>query len=289
MRNSIIEIISGSVLFILANILAFLYKYGAFYFLFLIGMFFILKGAHSLIVEKEFLSIRTFWQVYFIFFMAGIVLDLLFVIGITKIWSYPSYSLINYFILYLIVYPFGGFVMIYSFELLEHFFGKKPRRRRIALRHSLTFTLFLMILSFFGLVATIFYIDQFKMAFVFGFIILGLWGALNFVVLKLVQNDLLEHVFSQTAKYLLLILVVAYSQGIFHEFPNVFAKEWVYANIPFMHLTFLGIPAVILFVGWLSLVLIPYSLFELVMALNRLNERTGGKSFYSHLKEALFK
>ncbi len=70
-------------------------------------------------------------------------------------------------------------------------------------------------------------------------------------------------------KYSLVILFVAYTQGIFHELPNVYSKEWIYQNIPFEGITIIGIPILILFIGWIILVLTPYTLFELILVINK--------------------
>ena len=229
----------------------------------------ILKGSFFIRNKKEFLNLKNFIKVYFAFLILGLIADLIFGLWITKLWDYPGYNLFNYLILYFFIYPFGGFVMVYSFSLLESVFIRKPRENNVAYKHSLMTALIVAAVGFLGFFISVFFVEIFKGFFIYSFFTLFGWGITNYIILKIKKNNLLEHIFVKSLKYLILILVAAYVQGIFHELPNLFAKEWVYQNWPFNEVTLLGIPVTVLLFGWLALVFVPYAVFEFIMLLNK--------------------
>ncbi|MBM3234255.1 hypothetical protein FJZ19_04140 [Candidatus Pacearchaeota archaeon] len=265
----VFEIVAGILLLIVSYILAIIYHYNKFYTILLLGLFFILKPMYKIINKREFLSLKNFFKVYLAFFMLGIVADLIFGIWITKLWFYPDYNLINYIILYFFIYPFGGFIVIYSFALIESLAGKKPRERKKDYFLALNFSKILFFLGMVFLIIAILFANSYKGFLIYVFFGLMGYGLTNYVTLKYKKDDLLERILTKTSKYVLLIAIVAYTQGIIHEFPNVFAREWIYQNFPLNNLTLLGIPIMVLLFCWLWLVVVPYSIFELVMTLNK--------------------
>jgi hypothetical protein len=190
---------------------------------------------------------------------------------ITKLWTYPSYSLANYFVLYLLIYPFGGFVMLYSFALLESIFIPRPRKNRLKYKQSLLISKTIAVIGLIGLIISI-TIKTNQGFWIYSFMSLLGIGVVSYNVLKIKKNNLLERSLLKSLKYILLILIVAYTQGIFHEFPNVFARELAYQNFPFENITLLGIPVIVLFLGWIALVIAPYIVFEWVISINKVDD-----------------
>ncbi|MCH7567887.1 MAG: hypothetical protein IIA87_00530 [Nanoarchaeota archaeon] len=264
MKKAVIQIVLGFIVFFVANIMAFIYHYNKFYLFLLLGIFLMLKGTFRIINKKELINFRYFLNIYLAFFILGIIADLILGIWVTKLWSYPSYTLINYIILYLFIYPLGGLTMVYSFALLESIFIEKPRARRWAHQRSLSITKVIFITGLIGLIISLTLNIPFKGFFIYFFVVWGGYGLVNQLILRVKEDNLLERFVTKSLKYGILILVVAYTQGIIHEFPNIFAKEWQYMNFPFQSITFLEIPIMVLFLGWIALVIIPYAVFELI-------------------------
>ena len=270
MKWAIIEIFSGALLFIISYFLAVYFMYSRFYTILLFGLFFILKGAYSLKKKRELLTLREFLVLYFPFFvMLGIFFDLIIGLWITKLWYYPEYTLLNYINLYLVIYPLGAFVMLYSFALLESIFIHRPRGNRLAYEHSLTLSLAIFVTGFIAFIISLIFLNRFNGFFAMTFLALSFIGLLDYLTLRIKKNNLLERLHIKTFKYILLILSIAYIQGIIHEWPNLFAREWIYKNWPLQEITFLGIPVVILFFGWIFLLIGSYTFFELIIAILR--------------------
>ena len=159
--------------------------------------------------------------------------------------------------------------MLYSFALIEAIFVHIPKPSKIAYEHSIKLSLLLFVFGFIAFMFSLIFIKEFKGFFAVTFLAISFIGILDYFTLRIKKNNLLERLHIKTLKYSLLILSIAYMQGIIHEWPNLFAKEWIYQNWPIQEITFLGIPAVILFFGWIFLLIGPYTLFELIIALLR--------------------
>lgn len=274
-KISTLEVAVGILLFIVANLLAFACHYGKFGVFLFLGLFLVFKGAFRIANKRELLSLKNFLKVYLAFFLFGVITDLILGIKLTHLWSYPGYTLVNYLILYIISYPAFGFVMIYSFSLIESFFCGKIRERRIDYKHSLIFSRLLIVLGLVGMLFSLIFVNYSKGFFAYtlgAFLFIGL---IDFITLKIKKSNLLERFLVKSTKYAILIILVSITQGILQELPNVFAKEWIYQNFPFNDITFLGIPVAVLFFGWVFLLIVPYVIFELVLALNRIKSLNG--------------
>lgn len=269
MKKGSSEIIFGILIFIIANLLAFIYHYDRFYLIFLLGFFLFLKGAYKRMKDKEFLTFKRFIKVYLAFFILGILGDLIFGIWISKLWYYPTYTLINYINLYLFIYPLGGIIMIYMFVILESLFIQKPRKRRIPYKNSLIISKIFYIISLIGFIVSLFF-ETYRGFFLLTFMSLNAISLFSYINLKINKNNLLERFLIKSLKYGPLIIIVAYAQGLVHEIPNIFAKEWAYQNFPFNNIHIFGIPIIVLLVGWIALIIGPYTLFELILALNKI-------------------
>ena len=269
---SLVMIFLGVIILIASLILAISYKYNRFYSFLLVGLFMILKEGYRLLKNKELMSLRVFTFLYFgVFLIFGIFGDLIFGLWICKLWSYPSYTLINYLNLYLLIYPLGGMVMVYSFALLEKLSGIKVKENKATYKVSIRVSLILWLVGLVFLVLCFFTMPTYVGFFIYLFAGISAIGLMSYLTLLIRKDDLLERLFIKPIKYLILIIIVAYTQGFLHEYPNVFVKEWIYHNFPYENITFLGIPVTVLFFGWIALVVGPYMIFEFAKALCRLN------------------
>ncbi len=274
MRRVFLEIFFGVILFLFSYFLAIYLKYSRFYTILLLGLLFILKGTYHLRKKEEFLNSRKFLVLYPVFFILGIFFDLVIGLWITKLWYYPNYNLLDYFNLYLIIYPLGAFVMIYSFALIEAIFVHRPKPSKIAYEHSVKISLIFFIFGALAFTLSLIFVDNYKGFYGLTFFVISIGGLIDYFVLRINKNNLLERFSIKALKYGILILGISYIQGIIHEWPNIYAREWIYQNWPLQEITFLGIPATILFFGWIFLLIGPYTIFELIMTfLRRLNLR----------------
>lgn len=268
---SLLLIVLGIIIVCAALILAFSFNYNRFYSFLLIGLFIILKEGYRLVEKKDLMSWKIFLILYAgVFFIFGLIGDLTLGIWLCKLWSYPSYNFLNYVNLYLLIYPLGGMVMVYSFAFIEKIFGSRIIETKRSYLFSKKFSLIIGILGVVLLIFSIFSSLIYRGFFIYlfgGFFVLGF---MSYFTLRIRKDDLVERMFIKPVKYLILILVVAYTQGFLHEFPNVFAKEWVYHNFPYESVTFFNIPVTVLFFGWIALVVGPYMIFEFSLSLNKL-------------------
>jgi len=54
-------------------------------------------------------------SLYSLFFLGGIIADLLLGISVTKLWYYNYHYYFEYIPLYFLIYPLGGIVMVQTF------------------------------------------------------------------------------------------------------------------------------------------------------------------------------
>ncbi len=271
------EVIIGSLMFAAANILAILFHYDKFYTLLVIGITLAMKGAYRLANRKELLSLANFTEVYVVFAILGFVADYVFGIWITDLWYYPGYSLANYILLYLVGYPFGAFTLVYSFALMESLFVKKPKEKLIDYRHALAISRAIILIGVAGIFISLYSLRQYAGFWLYISTTVYGYGIVNYLSLRISKDDVMERLLVSFAKYAGLILFVSYVQALLQELPNVHGKEWIYQNMPLSSVTLFGIPLIVPLVGWIALLILPYSVFELVLKINSIRK---GKSFF---------
>ena len=87
----------------------------------------------------------------------------------------------------------------------------------------------------------------------------------NYETARLKKDSFLGLLFAKNKSYLFIILLGSYAQALIHEVPNMFAKQWVYQDFPFMQIHILGLP-VIAFLGWIILTAIPVSVYYFIIS-----------------------
>ena len=273
-KSNLFQIIIGALIFISSLVLAIVYHYNRFYTLLLLGMFLILNSLYKIITKKELLNKLNFFKTYIVFFLFGIFGDLIFGIYVTKLWSYPSYSLINFIWLYIFIYPFGGYVMLYTFKLLEHLFFLNENLM-VAKEENEKYKFISKVLSIVGCLGIFLSLISemnYKSFISYGFFVLTCFGLLSWGTLNLVKFNIFSKYKRHPLKFTFIILLVSYVQGFLHEYPNTFVYEWLYhQNFPFSDITLLDIQVLVLFLGWLALAVIPYMMYELAVAITKNN------------------
>lgn len=214
---------------------------------------------------------RTPVYTYLVYLAGGLFIDLVFGIYIGNLWVYPHFNAIEKFInVILITYPFLFFnsAVFYRVlaKLLQNFTKSLPQignKSRLPLRRLGIIILLFTILS------TCFPIIYF---FIFGkmhiqdvIVICGLFAifSLSPIALILRQNSLLERILNQDWSAIMALLFLIPINALINEVPNTFAWQWRYQNMPFASLEILGVPVLVLTLGWAYLTIFGISGNEL--------------------------
>jgi hypothetical protein len=214
---------------------------------------------------------RTPVYTYLVYLAGGLIIDLVFGIYIGNLWVYPHFNAIEKFInVILITYPFLFFncAVFYRVlaKLLQNFTKSLPQignKSRLPLRRLGIIILLFTILS------TCFPIIYF---FIFGkmhiqgvIVICGLFGifSLSPIALILRQKSLLERILNQDWSAIMALLCSIPINALINEVPNTFAWQWRYQNMPFASLEILGVPVLVLTLGWAYLTIFGISGNEL--------------------------
>ena len=209
---------------------------------------------------------RTPVYTYLVYLTGAFILDLLFGSFIGNLWVYPQFDwterLIN---VILIGYPLAFFSCAAFYrvlvKLLDDFRINPPQDAHNATRALQGLG---NIILFVTMLSTCFPILYF---FVFGkihiqsvIIICGLIGifSLSPITLLLRQNSLLERLLNKDWPAAMALFISIPVNALAHELPNTFAWEWHYQNMPFTSLEILGVPVIVLTVGWTYLTIFGY-------------------------------
>ncbi len=197
--------------------------------------------------------------VYLMWALMGLFLDVFFGIILGELWFYPSHNRgIHFLYPPLLIYPLGAFSVYELYYGVRGFVGKKFKELKIieTKGKELIAKLQLLIALISGIIP-------------FVFLLLGQTGFIKellvvLMVLNIFAFDALQYILSKKSilfnlinlnKLEIITLAISlFLSVLLHEFPNVFAKEWVYQNIPFVSVELFGIPLIVATIGWLFLI-----------------------------------
>jgi hypothetical protein len=80
------------------------------------------------------------------------------------------------------------------------------------------------------------------------------------------REDSLEKSLIRPLQYALLVLFWIYIQIFTRKFPSILSKSWTLDKIPASEISFFGAPIMVAFIGAISLIVLPYAIYELVVA-----------------------
>jgi hypothetical protein len=214
---------------------------------------------------------RTPVYTYLVYLAGALILDLLFGSYIGKLWIYPHFNFPARFInLILIGYPFAffSFAAFYRIlnKLLHHFHNTsspKGNNTTVSLR---SLGIIILIVTIISTLFPILYFFMFGKKHIQDVIIICIFPgmfSLSPIALILKQNSLLEHVFHKDWSAIAALLILIPLNAFSHELPNTFAWEWRYQIMPFASLEILGIPVIVLTLGWTYLTIFGISGNEL--------------------------
>lgn len=265
----------GGGLFVVSALAAIFFRFSYFYASFVVGMFlFFDAAAHLLDRSMAFTSNlekvgRTFWMV-----LAGFIIltDLIGGQIVFTVWQYPPYkSLINWVLLYLIIYPVGGLSLIAMYRFFDLLFGKIFLGSFFQIADPAAVTKKVLRVIFFALPlavavpASIYFggamslVAGWWLMYVLLFLFLFAEWTFFFDVLILAfgGRPLLQDFLEGSKKTILAVAVTGLLGAFLHEIINTYVHEWVYIakNFPVTTAAFLGVP-VMVFIAWIPLVIV---------------------------------
>ncbi len=244
----IASILFGIVIAAAATWSAFVFEYKHFYDFLLVGLLCILLP----FMQSGTFTVKRIAKMWVLFFLTGIVVDLLLVLLITKGWYYNYSALWEYVVLYIWVYPAGGLVLVASYLEVKKLF----RGREVSPPHIPIWILWALFLPFaVASIALIFLQDALPF---------GVWSyscitavflaftLLSGLIAEIIERDSYIHgLAANPIPVLFATAVTTYINTLVHEYPNVYAKQWVYVvdTGTFLDSLLLGIP-VMLWLLW---------------------------------------
>lgn len=264
-ENRFLEI-SGFLLLDLSILLAYRFHYKHFYEILVAGLFLMFYA-----LDRRYILTPNYVRMYTRFIKAGIIVDLVLGLSLTRLWHYNYDSFFDYLSLYLVVYPVAGIVMVQSFIYLKSKIIRRERKtflltpkiyRIIAL--SFTAIIILLLREIFQGKATPIIMGSFFL-FVCMYAVLNL----NFTATIRKKLNIPGEVHDHPVALLMILMAATYFNAFLHEIPNVTAQQWAYQNYPWPDLQFLGIPAVA-FIAWPILMLFPLGVYYLLPRSNQL-------------------
>jgi hypothetical protein len=231
-----------------AATVAFLFEFKHFYEFLLLGMLIVLIP----FFPKEVFSAKRLLKAWALFFLVGIVVDLLLGLLIMKGWYYNYSAFWEYALLYVWAYPAGGLVLVLSYLLSKKLFNIRIREdQRFDIRIFWACSALLGIAS----LALIFAKDLFLFGarnYLFGTTVICFFIALSAPMAQLVgRNSWVREAVLNPLPILLATCTSTLVNLLLHELPNVAARQWMYVVTTgtFLDSPLLGVP-LMLWLWW---------------------------------------
>lgn len=255
---------SGLLLFLYSLIAAILFHNNRFYSSFALGSYLLLAFANYKLNRNSTIKFFLFEanrKAALVFILASTAsffsVDYYLGVQLSNMWTWTNYGLIDYVFMFIFMniafilgmYELHGII----YEKLKTYIPDKSiikfvvgeKRGGVILALGLIFILlpiFTLILSYSELV---------KFAMIFPF--LGISFIADYISFRLKGDLILEKMFSMNALYVASFVLLSFLAAFFTEAVNLFGKEWIYLNVPFMEINILTIP-ISVFIGWIPLV-----------------------------------
>lgn len=251
-------VIAGLAIFLLSLYSAFVLNFKHFYEFELLGLLLLL---YPLVPSTTFGAFRQISYLYANFVFAGFVVDYIIGQQLTGMWSYTYTATWEYALLYLWIYPAGGFVLLQSYLI-----GKRMARAGQEKSLSIQTLYALCLASIFVLVGLWFSEGLLPYIWWAGSLV-GILALLGCITVDLLSEWLggqsyARDLVSNPVSIGLVTIVATYLNLLIHEVPNVYARQWTYLSDP---QALLGIPLVV-WLLWPLLLIGPVVLYCLVKA-----------------------
>ena len=226
----------------------------------LLGLAFVLLSQ----LPKKMMDKKTAVRLYFAFVIAGFVVDFLVGLSITQVWYYTYTSWIEYVLLYLYIYPAGGFVMVWSYLLGLHWLRLDTTTASVSRPLLILGAVVFGVLGVMILMMTDIIPLHWPILFFWSSLIAGIFLVMWLSELRH-RESYARDIIATPFRILFVTLVATYLNALIHELPNVAAPAWVYVihTNTFLDAFFLGVPYMV-WAGWLLLLIGPVSLLYVV-------------------------
>lgn len=268
-------VVFGGGLFVVSAAAAIFGKFSYFYSSFVVGLFlFFDAAAHLLDRSLAFTSNlekagRTFWAV-----LAGFIIltDLIGGQIVFTVWQYPPYKgIVNWILLYLIIYPVGGLSLIAMYRFFDLLFGRLFPGRLFSISLAEVWTkkilkaIFVLLPLVVAVPALIYWGGAMSLVagqwLVYLLLFLFLFAEWTFffdvLILAFGGRPLLQDFLEGSKRVILAIVTTGLLGAFLHEVINTYVHEWVYLaeNFPVTTATFWGVP-VMVFIAWIPLAMV---------------------------------
>ncbi|MDO8524749.1 MAG: hypothetical protein Q7R99_03950 [bacterium] len=263
----------GLILVIFSYILA-IKKFHYFYTILVVGNFLVYNSLYYLLNKKYLLKLSSWLKFYVALIPGGIIADMFMGRILSSLHYYPFYGPINYLIIYLIIYPLGGLILVYCYSLIKNLF-KNYKEKKISLNSTKNILIVGLFVSLFLIPITLIYKESLPSFgfWIFTWITFAILFLMNLTNLFISKNCLIKEITSLNRPAILSILFTMFFNGFLHELPNTFAWEWVYCKNCFpVNTAILQIPLWVITLGWLGMTIILVSYFQLLKNVKYINE-----------------
>lgn len=253
-------VVAGLAIFLSSLYSAFVLHFNHFYELMLLGLVCILLPA----TPEDVKSPRFIVYLYANFALAGFFIDYIVGQQLTGLWSYTYTTAFEYVLLYLWIYPAGGYVMLQSYLIGVRLTKAGVGRRDIPLRVFHFFCVVLLAAAAISWLCrdSVSYMTWVGALFFFGTLLLC--AVVACISESRGGRSYFRDLFAEPATILPVTLAATYANLLVHELPNVYARQWTYLTDPHALLgaTMLGVPLAVWFL-WPLLLIGPVSLYYL--------------------------
>jgi hypothetical protein len=243
---------------------------------FVVGLFLFLDRCDALLNHDSNLS-RLFnrnWPTpvctYLVYLAGALILDLLFGSYLGNMWVYPHFNwpakLIH---VILIGYPLAFFCCAAQYRVLVKLLRNYLKTSSVKTEKIILSPRKLKIILLITILSTCFPVFYFFLVgrrhiqdIIFMCGVIGIFS-LSPISLILKHNSWLKSILNQDWPVILALLISIPLNALAHELPNTFAWEWRYQNMPWASWEILGVPLIVLTLGWTYLTIFGISGNEL--------------------------
>lgn len=289
-----IPMLVGLILVVASILSSIIFKFYFWYSLYVIGSFCFFG---SLNYKSKFPSVfrfllenkwKRFLQIYLAVCGFGFFVDIIYGRNIANLWIYPHLnSPLDIILPVFIYYPFGGLQVYEMFYFLKNKLAKYfSNQRRFSISNKSRDIMSKLLITFLAIgfiipVANFLFNGNKHANEIMIIVMILVTFSFDAIIYKLkgesIFFDLLE------GKYLMFTTMFAtwLLAVILSEIPNIFSREWIYHNVPFVNLEIFKINILIFTFGWFFLVFAPIRGIDLIkMKLASTENKQAGEGLF---------
>jgi hypothetical protein len=248
--------------------MAVLFRYPHFYSFFTAGTFLLFDSIDYILTGNSILRAlikKTNIKALFVFLAISTVfcfwVDYIYGVRLTKMWEWPQYKTVHFWRMYLVMNPtfvLGSYELYKIFKhLLRKTFNNKinyPKaadflNQKLLNRYGMFMGILFLLLPLYILITPKAPLIEYAMLFPFISVLL----IPDTITLKNKKEPFISKLVGFNSLEISAFIATVVISSITTEFLNTFAHEWMYINMPFIHIKVSGVPLSV-FIGWIPLV-----------------------------------